>query len=385
MNAKKRIILAVVTVFFALLMYGDAFAAGEVFVPTPLYFDDGNTSYQFVDWQQVSGEFCSAGISELRTGFTATGNTVSDLGDVIDSGVQGATYTFAQIFANHGSNDYLYTSYNSTDCGNAPNQSTSWMIFNIDASGEVTIYLTPNVTSQQIDTFILQPSPYGTTTASTTVSLSVNFSVQSGFDFQEVPPVFVGFRLYNAVTNEIELEWSTDFEANTAFNYTYSTTTTLSEGSKTLVSFIERQDNGQDVTPEDSIFFNVISNTYLLATGIESPRANPSELTQIDCDTFDIGCQFQKALTFLFVPSQDVLDRFSSLWQRVRYKVPFGYVSVVIDQLGGLDDTATAVFDLGDLPFMNTIFTPFRDLLGVLLWGIFAVYFYQHRLTKLDI
>jgi hypothetical protein len=209
--------------------------------------------------------------------------------------------------------------------------------------------------------------------------------VSAGFNFATVPAFNIGYRIYDAVTNELEQEYSDSFDENTALFFTYSTTTTLTEGSKILRTFIENSATGQDLTPEDDTFFNVITNSYLEATGLESPRANPGDLTQINCDTFDIGCQFQKALTFLFVPSQTILDRYNSLWQTIRYKVPFGYVNVVIDQLSELDVSGARAFDLGDLPFMSTIFTPFRDALAVILWGIYAVYFYLNRLTKLDI
>lgn len=236
-----------------------------------------------------------------------------------------------------------------------------------------------------IYTFINQPSPYGVTTASTSVPISVTYKVSAGFNFEDLPAYNIGYRIYDAVTNELELEYSDPFDADTALFFTYTDTINLTSGSKIMRAFIENAETGIDLAVEDDTFFNVVTNTYVNSTGIENPRSTPGALTQINCTSFDVGCQFQKALTFLFVPSQDVLNRYNSLWQSIRYKVPFGYVSVVIDQLGALDDTATPAFDLGDLPFMSTVFTPFRDALALILWGIFAIYFYQHRLTKLDI
>jgi len=239
-------------------------------------------------------------------------------------------------------------------------------------------------TNSNIFTIINAPLPYGTTTASTTVNLSASFQQGAGFDYSVLPATKVGFDIFDAVTNELQFSYNTYFEENTAVAFTYSTTTVLEEGSKIMKSYI-RDLNGVDLALPKDTFFNVITNTYASSTGLTTPRDNPASLTQINCSTFDIGCQFQKALTFLFVPSDSVLDRYSGLWQQIRTKVPFGYVSAVIDQLQGLDDDATPAFDLGTLPFMNTLFTPLRDAFGVMLWGIYAIYFYRHRLTQLDI
>lgn len=265
--------------------------------------------------------------------------------------------------------------------GSSPDYRYYYTQYNYDSVQNVFSTAVLNQTYNQI----VAPQPYGVTTASTSVNLSVTYRVAADFNFAQVPAFNIGYRIYDAVTGELETEYSDNFEENTALFFTYSTTTALIEGSKIMRSYIENAVTGQDLVVEDDTFFNVVTNTYLQATGIDNPRANPGDLSQIDCDTFDIGCQFQKALTFLIIPSQGVLDRYNSLWQQIRYKIPFGYVTVVITQLQELDNTATAVFDFGDLPFMSTVFTPFKDAISLILWGIFAIYFYQHRLTKLDI
>lgn len=303
-----------------------------------------------------------------------------------------ANYTEA-VFLNSSSHQVVSPSGSLASCnttgtyyivyrfGSNPDYRYYYTQYNYDATQNVFSTAALNQSYNQI----IEPQPYGTTTASTTLDISVTYKVAADFNFAQIPAYNIGFRIYDAVTGDLELEYTNDFEENTALFFTYSTTTTLTQGSKTMRSFVENAVTGVDLMAEDETFFNVVTNTYLQATGIDNPRANPGDLTQIDCDTFDIGCQFQKAITFLFVPSQNVLDRYNSLWQQIRYKVPFGYVTVIITQLQELDDTATAIFDFGDLPFMSTVFTPFRDALGLILWGIFAIYFYQHRLTKLDI
>ncbi len=282
----------------------------------------------------------------------------------------------------------LYASCNNTGVyyiiyrfGSSPDFKYYYTSYGYDSVQNAFLTNSPNQTYTQI----VAPQPYGTTTATTSVDIDVSFKVSAGIDLSTVPAFNIGYRIYDAVTGELEQQYSDNFEENTALFFTYSTTTSLTQGSKTIKSFIENANTGVDLIPEDETFFNVVTNSYFEATGLQSPRDNPANLTQIDCDTFDIGCQFQKALTFLFVPSQTILDRYNSLWQTIRYKVPFGYVNVVIDQLSKLDETGARAFNLGELPFMSTVFTPFREAMAVILWGVYAIYFYLNRLTKLDI
>lgn len=73
-----------------------------------------------------------------------------------------------------------------------------------------------------------------------------------------------------------------------------------------------------------------------------------------------------------------------SVWDQVKRKPPFGYIVVLFEELENINGSATPRFDFGDIPFLSTVFTPIRDGLAVLLWGLFGIYFYK-RLTKLDI
>jgi hypothetical protein len=232
---------------------------------------------------------------------------------------------------------------------------------------------------------IIAPLPYGTTTATNTVNIKINFKSVAGFDYATLPPQTFGWRVYDAVTNVLEKEYTQSVSTNTAFTLSYSTTTTLTNGSKILRSFIESLNTGVDIEPEDSTFFNVIDNSYFDATGLSSPQDNGSDLTQIDCNTFDVGCQFQKAITFLFAPSQNVLDKFSSIWSRLQYVKPFGYLTNALDNLRGVNNTENEAYTMPEIPFMTEIFQPWNNAMSVILWGIFAFVFYNKRLKNIDI
>lgn len=228
---------------------------------------------------------------------------------------------------------------------------------------------------------ILNPT-YGTTTVSNTVTFQIKYKTPFSIDFR--PTTTRHFEIVDAVNGDVEFEYDVLLEANSAENLTISTSTTLTSGSK-YVRAMYLDMSGNNYSEVDEVFFNVATNTYFIATGLDNPRSDPSDLTQIDCSTFDVGCQFQKAITYLFVPPQNTLDKFSNLWQTIAEKKPFGYVTVTINQLSQLNTSGASAFNLGTLPFMDSVFTPFRTLLAGILWGVFAVYFYQRRLIHLDI
>lgn len=228
---------------------------------------------------------------------------------------------------------------------------------------------------------IFKPT-YGTTTASTTFQVQVRYKTPFSLDFR--PTTTRHFEIVDAVTGELDYSYDVILEANSGENLIINATTTTDSGSKFIRAMYLDQ-NGGIYSEVDEVFFNVATNTYYANTGLETPNSSPTGLTQIDCGTFEFGCQIQKALTFLFVPSNTVLDKFKNLWQTIAEKKPFGYVTMTISQLEALDSSGATAFDLGTIPFMDSIFTPFRDLIAGILWALFAIFFYQNRLKHLDI
>jgi hypothetical protein len=259
--------------------------------------------------------------------------------------------------------------------------------FFVDNAGDF-IYTPPSFTVPPTSTTqapknieIITPA-YGTTTASTTFPIRIQYKTQLSFDFR--PTTTRHFRIVDALTGEIEQEYNVTLPPNTGENIVISATGTVPAGSKYIRAMYLDQ-NGNPYSEVDEVFFSVATNTYFAATGLLTPRDSASNLSQIDCETFDVGCQFQKALTFLLVPNSRTLDKFGSLWQEIASKKPFGYVSVTIEQLRSLNTTGSPSFTLGALPFMDSIFSPLRDLLAGIIWAVFATLFFRKRLTTLDI
>lgn len=303
--------------------------------------------------------------------------------------------SFTSIFNLYGAGTYTYfsnTGMNATQgCSgtNDTSQPSGYAVFSINSSGVLTWGLRPlgytetNVPTTPIakNVEILSPT-YGSTTATTTFNVSVVFKTPFSIDFR--PTTTRHFEIVDAISNQLEYEYNYSIDAGTAENVTITQEATSSIGSKFIRAMYLDQ-NGGVYSEVDEVFFNVATNTYYAITGLDSPRDNTSDLSQIDCSLYDVGCQFQKAITYLFVPSNDVLNKFSNLWQTIAEKRPFGYVTITINQLKELNTSGTTAFTLGDIPFMDSIFTPFRLLLASILWAVFAIYFYKRRLINLDI
>lgn len=117
-----------------------------------------------------------------------------------------------------------------------------------------------------------------------------------------------------------------------------------------------------------------------LTTGEDAPPVAQYQ----DCSLTNLSGCFQNALIFAFVPDADALSRFTTLYQRIENKPPFGYVTSLKNALSGVSNTAVAAFDFGNIPFKTQIFDPFKGIMVIGLWLLYALYF-MGRLNKLDI
>jgi len=242
---------------------------------------------------------------------------------------------------------------------------------------------TTNYTNQTTYVVINEPT-YATTTATTSVNVNIKFSTPISFDPR--PTTTRHYQITDALTDQIEYQYNYTLPANSAESILVNETITLTPGSKYITAYYALE-NGSVYSEVDEVFFNVVNNTYASSTGLDNPRASGGTLTQeiTECESaFDIPCQLQRAFIFLFKPSDNVLDRYSNIWQSIRTKPPFGYVTSIIDKLKSVDDNATAAWTMPALPFVDAVFDPIRSALALLLWGIYGIFLYQ-RLTRLEI
>lgn len=335
---------------------------------------------------------------EIET--STTTYSVSMVYPLFQTGLENAVYDFEVLITNTGIKEryrkqgFSWLSYSDTSLTAIPSDA-KYSITNTfpqyDLMGTTTSYFVDiaqeNIFTTQIPQqptatqYITITTPeYGTTTGNTP-DINIHFQTPITIDFRPTTTRTIVIR--DAVTLVEEWREEEVIPANSGENVNINTTTYLSNGSKLIFAFYAKED-GSIYSETAQSFFNVNTNTYQIATGLVTPNSTPTE-TQNDCSTFDVGCQFQKALMFLFYPSQAVLDRFSSLWQNISTKKPFGYVTMTIDALTNLDTESAHAFDIGEVPFQTAIFDPFKIALGSILWAVYAIYFYQRRLKHLDI
>ena len=257
------------------------------------------------------------------------------------------------------------------------NFNMSWRLYDTSPQGVYT--LVQSERPQFIE--IIEPF-WGETLSTTTINTSVRFETPPHNGTR--PATARVYVISDPVTKNIEYTYIQVIPANTTENIIVDETIVLTEGSKLMDAYYS-DDNGKVFSEVDTIFFNVVTNTYEIATGLPYPGATVGLDFQEDCGFTDVGCQFKRALLLLFYPSDKSLNRFSNIWQTLSYVVPFGYLTVTIDQLSGLDDKENAIFSFGELPFQDAIFNPMRTGIGAILWAIFGIYFFIFRLRHLDI
>lgn len=346
---------------------------------------DGDSEWYFMLLKGVSGQVETNCISDTYTA-NGTGMIVTNTGATATSS--------AQLFA---------TFLNGTDCflnnndrvgvkikrttgqtvgliGVSGTQNNGFFGVFTDDTAFTYLQTQPPQTQPQYEYINILTPTYGTTTTNT-FTVSIQYQTPFTFDFR--PTTTRTFVIKDAITLVEQYRYTVQVPANASENLTISKPVTLSNGSKIITAYYSTE-NGAIYSEVAESFFNVNVNTYLQNTGLTSPLDIATE-SQNDCNTFDIGCQFQKAILFLFQPSTNVLDKFSNTWRSIADKKPFGYVTVTIQSLNNLDDNSAHAFDVGTIPFQTAIFDPLRLALGSILWGIYAIYFYQRRLKHLDI
>lgn len=126
-------------------------------------------------------------------------------------------------------------------------------------------------------------------------------------------------------------------------------------------------------------FFAIDTSLSNLPTGTSTPviscDPNSGFLQNSLCNLF----------VFLFVPSDDVFNKFSQLKDDIKDHAPFGYFTSAYSALLGLNGSSTPIFILSQVtPISTYIFTPIRTGLSWLLW-FFALIFLYKRLTKIHI
>lgn len=89
-------------------------------------------------------------------------------------------------------------------------------------------------------------------------------------------------------------------------------------------------------------------------------------------------------LKALFIPSQNIFDKFTNLIQAIAPKPPIGYFFAIKDIISGVGATSTATFVLPGVASLGTFFDPIKTGISFLLWFGFIFWIFN-RVRHLDI
>lgn len=304
-------------------------------------------------------------------------------------------HNWVNIAQTYGDGNYFYSD-------NAGQPSGQWGFVKAYASSsplffntyEELIYSNPTATSTIATTYQTRFTNGTMTGTSTAVSSDIEYylntdeyTVKNRPDFIQSNILKRGFFSDDQVATSRKLitPLSTGL-ASTTINYDY----TFSEGSYVAYFMFWNIDTNFLTFGKSTmtLSFDIDGSgnvANMVISEITNGQVADSGYAYEECGITNImGC-IKNALVWLFYPTSTILDNFSTLWQNIADKKPFGYVTVTITQLIELNTSGTTAFDLGVVPFMGSIFTPLRTLVASILWGLFAIYFYKNRLIHLDI
>jgi hypothetical protein len=144
--------------------------------------------------------------------------------------------------------------------------------------------------------------------------------------------------------------------------------------------------SGVSITGESKNDFtiNVFQNP-----NIQPPTITSDQGTTCEGDTLTekaicfLARQIRNILTFLFVPSDSVLNRFATLKTQVENKPPFGYFTVAKNALTTMN-TASSGETLQGVSALANFFNPIRNIVIASLWILFVVWLI-HRIQRVEI
>ena len=108
---------------------------------------------------------------------------------------------------------------------------------------------------------------------------------------------------------------------------------------------------------------------------------------QITCDPNSgfFTYSFCNVFLYLFVPSTDSFNRFTTISEQIGNKPPIGYFTQIKNVLSNINASGTPVFNIGNYtPLNNSIFTPLKTGMTWLLWLFFTVVIFN-RIRHLNL
>ena len=157
-------------------------------------------------------------------------------------------------------------------------------------------------------------------------------------------------------------------------------------GNNTVVgsAAINSADNGvlYKNSPEyPGINYNGVADMFfIINASVPTGGTNPVPVSCEGGGVFDtLLCNLYVSL---FIPSSDALNQFSSLWDSIKYKPPFGYYTAVSTALSGVA-IGTTTLEFAGVSSLGGFFNPLRIALNYALWFLLAIWIF-HRLRNFN-
>jgi len=288
-----------------------------------------------------------------------------------------------------GSGDYILAwKINKSDIGFSD---FYYVVFNWDGSQITSVNIPYIPPIPHIDTF-----SYSTTTAQVIITgyweaTTTPYLTQKITFFQYSDALGEESREQITATTTGTFSFTFDFNSPYAWGTDNSSTTPIFSQFE-LHASLDQYDETNYTFPYGG---TVVTNLDATSTVLTADLYNASDFTltprdlaaypEYECDiTHIMGC-IKNALIWTFYPTQDALDNWNTLRQKLENKAPIGYFYTVKNSINGLSATSTAAFSV-TIPahLKQYIFDPFDIGIAGILWFFFIFHFYK-RLKNIDI
>lgn len=141
---------------------------------------------------------------------------------------------------------------------------------------------------------------------------------------------------------------------------------------------------GRIIDNIDAISYTLYAADYDASDFISTPR-DLALYPEYECDLFHLSGCLKNAAIWLFYPTQDALDSWTTLKTTLETKAPIGYFYSVKNAVVGLSATSTPSFNIVIPAHLKTyFFDPFDTGVAGILWLFFIFHFYK-RLKHIQI
>jgi hypothetical protein len=136
---------------------------------------------------------------------------------------------------------------------------------------------------------------------------------------------------------------------------------------------------GATTTYSNAVTFTLSSTTESINTNISSTTLVVPQTSYKTCESWlDFGCIMFNGLIGLFSPSTESVQQFVGYKAQVENKPPFGYIAILITNLGNLSTTSSSTFAITIPSAINTyILSPLKVGLGAILWFVALIWLYN--------